>query len=322
MSQFQNNLLATANSILTRYEELGVAGQAQRDLTAFVLQSRLDSRLDVDTHSRIWRYLDRVASGVDIIQEVGGAGSIGPRSVLLYDTGNKTFRVYAWDIVMDAWTQQPIGEQDENPYTRFRMGGNVYVLANPDEREKVREIMKEQHKVVDPLSLSFEIKTFDGAGWVPIKDEEFVLKVFKLCISQGYRRNTRQPWVIRVDGLGSLTVSSQNNVRTITANSGTGPLRLQIFGANQGDYGMSFTEPVVNKAVEPADPSDNDVCNICFAYGCACNPSHIPAVSGCGQLIHRCCFFKYVESQRAVGNRHSDCIFCRRHIDMDSFPDK
>ena len=324
MSNFRDILRAKVNLTIAQSERLGVAEIIEPRLFAFVSRSVQDSRLAMETYSEIWRFLDQIALGLDAIHEIGGGLNVRPRAALIRRIHDNTLHIYDWSLVMSAWVAPSVHVQDENPYAPFTMGGSAFMLADAEKRIQVRRVMGTHYNVHNSLTHIFEVKRFDGTKWTVEMDEEFVLKVLKVCTIQGQRPQLRMPWTdVRHNGLIQLGVSSQNNIRTIVAHTGAERLDLQILGVDRHSFGMRFTlEPVALKAVEPTDPTDGDNCNICLSYLCGCSPPHTPAVPGCGNLIHHCCFVKHVEFQRERGRNNTNCLYCTRRIDMATFPQK
>ena len=323
MQNVTANRTALVETAEGRSFALGVANTLEPRLLAFALEyAQTPDRAMVQHYVPVWQHMDRVASGLDIIQAVG-ARNVGPRIALVQSVSTGRMQARDWKSIIRAWIVQQTTEQSEDPHAQFRLNGEMVTLASTDTHARVREVMKTHHNVLDALSPIIEVKRFNGVSWELIRDEGFVLRMLKLCIAQGYRRQLRQPWTYSPPGGNiRLTVSPQGSIRTIVVHLGNEPLHLRILGSGEGEFGIRFTDPVVTKVPLSVIPTDSDLCELCASYTCmGCHPPHTPAVLGCEKLIHRCCLTQAVHStHRRQAMPGTNCIYCFRHVDLVNLP--
>lgn len=307
MSHIQANLHAMVTPIHDRSIDLKVTGVIEPRLMAATLRFAHDPAWAIEEFGRIWKYLHRIAEGLEIV-EAAGRERMGPKTVLLRTVRNPTYHACDWKTVLSTWTKSPTQRDMENPYAPFSMQGVEYVLADSTQRNQAREALLVKYGVQEALSPIFLAQRFEDDRWVDL-DEELALRILKFCVSQGHRRQLRHAWTETRFGNLHFRISSTRDVRTIAARMDEQMLNLRI--QDTDSYDMRFLEPVHKVSSSTAE------CYICFGNDCNCTPTHPIHLTGCNNYIHGCCFDKVLADRRDASMR---CELCRaRDLDLAGF---
>jgi hypothetical protein len=132
MQNVTANRTALVDVTDSRSVALGVDNALEPRLLAFALEyAQTPDRAIVQHYVPVWQYMDRVASGLDIIQAVG-ARNLGPRIALVQSVGTGRMQARDWKSIIRAWTVQQTTEQSDDQHAQFRLNGEMVTLASTD----------------------------------------------------------------------------------------------------------------------------------------------------------------------------------------------